>query len=88
MDEDIPDEVWDTIPADEGDEYGTGDVVNVVGNPSETLIVVEDEENNQTITYAWIGWDMESDTFSTDHKTITFTGTWMKLVESSSGTGN
>jgi len=90
LDEDIPDEVWDTIPADENDEYGVGDVVNVIGDPSETVVKIEDEENNQTITYAWMGWDPETDTFSADHKTITFTGKWKKLVKdhsSGSGTG-
>lgn len=85
LEEDIPDAVWDTIPADECDEYGPGDVVNVIGGPSETSVAVEDEENNQTIIYAWMGWDPETDTFSTNHKIITFTGTWKKIVEDNSG---
>ena len=69
--EELPEAIWETIPNDENDEYGPGDTVEAL-EPSERQITVDD------VTYIFDGWDMDSDTFSEDHKTITFTGSWVK----------
>lgn len=72
----LPDEVWATLPEDLNDEgfpkvYTEGDIA-IPDEPSQSQVEVND------VTYVFIGWDKQSDTFT--DTSVLFTGTWQKVT--------